>query len=58
MEEIDHEYTDEIICPYCGEDVMDSWEYSDSGDIQCGKCRKEFTYEREVTVTYSTQKSE
>ena len=24
--EINHEYTEEITCPYCGEELSDSWE--------------------------------
>ena len=38
-EEIDHEYTDEIVCPYCGYEFSDSFEISseeeDLGLIEC-----------------------
>ena len=57
-EEIDHEYTDNIVCPHCGEEERDSWEYSeDSGSATCGECRLAFHYERETSVTYTTSKS-
>jgi len=56
-QKIDHKYTDEIVCPYCGSEHTDSWEYKeDSDEIQCGECEKEFTYERIVTVEYCTSK--
>jgi hypothetical protein len=44
--------TDEVVCPYCGAEVMDSWELPDCDDIECWECGKKFHYEREVTVTY------
>ncbi len=56
-EEIDHTYTTEITCPYCGYEDNDSWEVSDEhGFMDCGSCEKQFHYERDVTVTYSTKK--
>lgn len=55
--EIDHEYTDNIVCPYCGGEETDSWEFhEDSGDINCGSCHKEFHYERDISVSYTTSK--
>lgn len=57
-EEIDHEFTDEIVCPHCGKEMMDSWEWSEYGEEDCGDCGKRFSYERIVTVDYSTQKIE
>ena len=38
--------TDEIVCPYCGYEISDSWEYSDSDDQQCCACDKHFHYNR------------
>jgi hypothetical protein len=53
----DHEYTEEIVCPYCGEEQTDSWELSaNSGELDCGNCENKFTYERDIQITYSTQK--
>lgn len=54
---IEHKYTDEIICPYCGYKFSDSYEFNlDSGDLECYHCEKEFFYERNIKVNYSTSK--
>jgi len=53
----DTSYTNEIICPHCGyvEDV--SWEYADNNDrINCPECDNNFNYNRNIEVTYSTNK--
>ncbi|HDK7182970.1 TPA: hypothetical protein PTV74_002117 [Clostridium botulinum] len=59
--EIDHEYTNEIVCPFCGYEFIDSWEYGDGeedlGLIECNECGKSFYANREVLVTYSTCKA-
>jgi predicted RNA-binding Zn-ribbon protein involved in translation (DUF1610 family) len=53
----DHEFTDEIVCPWCGHEISDSWEVeADDGDYECPECGNEFCYCREVSVTYSTSK--
>lgn len=55
--EIDHEYTDEIVCPYCGCEFGDSWDIDgDSGELECYECEKEFEYHRHIEVTYCTYK--
>ena len=41
--EIDHDYTDEIVCPYCGYKVRDSHDVSgnnEDGDYECDECGK------------------
>jgi hypothetical protein len=53
----DHEYTDKIVCPHCGNEFCDSWEMSDSGEVECDECKKTLTYERIVTVQYITEQS-
>lgn len=53
MNKIDHEYTGEIVCPNCGQEERDSWEMSDSGEVECD-CGITFEYERHVEVTYSS----
>lgn len=59
MRNYDHTYTDEIICPHCGYEHSDSWEYEgNDGVIECGNCEKPFSYCRDVSVTYSTHKEE
>jgi len=55
MSEVDHEYTREIVCPYCGREQSDSWEYGDDGEIDCD-CGETYTFARDVSVTYSTRK--
>ena len=59
--EINSSYTDEIVCPYCGHEFLDSWEYDfDHGDIEldCYECGNKFTAYRDVDVTYCTTKME
>lgn len=56
MGKIDHEYISLITCPYCGWKDRDSREAGGAGDMECGKCGKTFHFERDVTVTYSTDK--
>lgn len=48
-----HEYTSEIVCPYCGYEHSDSWEMSE-GEHDCIECGTVFDLERIVTVDYST----
>lgn len=58
--EIDHEYTDEIVCPFCGNEFSDSFEYGEGEDIgliECGECEKEFYATRNISVSYSTKKA-
>ena len=51
--------TREIICPKCGHENGDSWEYTDSDDdMECDKCGAKFSMEREVDVTYTTRLQE
>ena len=56
--EIDCNWTDEVVCPYCGAEFSDSWEYEDEGEEYCEDCDKCFTYQRNVIVSYSSQKIE
>ncbi|MGI5848797.1 MAG: hypothetical protein ACOX8Q_01795 [Christensenellales bacterium] len=62
MAKIDHEYTRNIVCPYCGYEDIDSWEVEsgeeDLGLQTCGNCEKEFYAQRIVTVEYSTTEAE
>jgi len=60
---IDHEYTREIVCPYCGYEFSDSWDYGLTGDpyeMECHNedCLKTFDSYIDVDVTYVTKKIE
>jgi DNA-directed RNA polymerase subunit RPC12/RpoP len=59
-QDIDHSYTDEIVCPYCGYEFGDSWEFFNTGNedpqIDCEECNKTFVASRNETITYSTYK--
>lgn len=48
--------TDNVICPYCGCEWLDSWELSDSDGMECDDCGNSFSYERDCTVTYASSK--
>lgn len=57
--EINHRFTDEVVCPHCGHEHSDSWDFfSDSNtiEIECDRCEKEFGCERDFTTTYNTWK--
>jgi len=57
QEEINCEYTDEITCPSCGHVFSDSWEHrSDEGEDACGYCNTAYTWTRNISITYSTEK--
>lgn len=57
-DEIDHEYTKEIVCPRCGYEHGDSWEKhmadGDEHKMDCDNCGKPFIVTCTVTVDYST----
>jgi DNA-directed RNA polymerase subunit RPC12/RpoP len=57
--EIDHDYTDEIVCPYCGYVFEDSYESADPDkeqDITCAECWHEFILTTHVIINYSSRK--
>ena len=55
--EIDHESTSNIVCPYCGWEDMDSWEFGEQdGEMQCGSCKKSFDVEPYVSISYTTSR--
>ncbi|MDA3908268.1 MAG: hypothetical protein PF437_04205 [Sulfurimonas sp.] len=45
---------DEIVCPNCSSEFSDSWDYSDSGTIECDTCGSHVFYERELSVSYNS----
>ena len=49
--------TDNLICPWCGYENINSWELSDGeDDYECPACGEVFTYERVVDVHYTSKK--
>jgi len=62
MENIEYNYTDEVVCPYCGRRSSDSYEYfgqspDEEVEIDCD-CGETFIAVREVRADYSTRKKE
>ncbi len=55
-EEIDCDYTDEIVCPHCGYEHSDSWEAGEDGAGECGSCGEEYHFTRNINVDYCTVK--
>ena len=59
MSEIETDYTDSPVCPYCGAVFEDAWEWfldeAESFINECD-CGKSLQCDREVYVTYSTYK--
>jgi hypothetical protein len=56
MSEIDHEVTDEIVCPYCGYVFSDSWEHNSSELMECRECSKYFGLSVSHSTAYTTSK--
>ena len=55
--EIETQYTKEAVCPYCGCEVSDSWEFGDHDTHDCD-CGETFAITRDIDVTYCTSKME
>lgn len=59
-QEFDTDYTNEIVCPYCGYQFTDSWELQGGQDtdipIECGRCEKSFIFSTDYHITYSSHK--
>ena len=62
MSDIDTDYTDETVCPYCGYKEGDSWELGstgggeEDGETECGNCEETYRWSRVISVTYNTRK--
>lgn len=52
---INHEGTNEMVCPYCGYTHQNSWEASE-GNRECANCEKVFCMSRDTCVFYTTEK--
>ena len=55
--QIKHTYTNNAICPHCGYEHVDSWEFEDSTTTECHSCEKPFHCYRYTDVTYNTKKA-
>lgn len=51
----DTDYTQEVVCPWCGYEHSDSWEMT-MGKRECNDCGREFEAKQDCTVTYSTSR--
>ena len=62
MKTIDHDLTDEIVCPHCGYEMSDSWEChllpDDEQILECSECGEKYKATCVITVEYSTEKLE
>lgn len=59
-EEFDTDYTDDPVCPYCGEEQTDSGELftdnNESAETWCQHCEKEIVITQHISVHYCTYK--
>ena len=59
-EEIEHEFTVNVVCPWCGHRERDSWDrHMNDGDCEeddCSACLKPFMVSCIVSIEYSTEK--
>jgi transcription elongation factor Elf1 len=51
---IDHTNRLRVTCPYCGHEVLSSCDKPDAGNIDCSNCGRNYSYEREHIVTYTS----
>lgn len=59
VKELDFEYNDTIICPYCAYELEDPFEYEldeDGEEIECPECGKEFTAWVNHSISYSSKR--
>lgn len=51
----EREYTNEITCPYCGGEIESFEMYDENEEYKCEHCKSVFSYQRIVTIEYSSQ---
>ena len=54
--EIDHEFTEQIVCPECGYKMLDSWEFDDGDEQICPECGCKFKITIDISIEYSTKR--
>lgn len=56
---IDCVATDEVVCPYCGNEHSESYEFfegnRDDTEVTCTECERDFRTSRDVSVSYSSR---
>jgi hypothetical protein len=58
---VNHEYTDEAVCPHCDQAESDSWEIDlgfamdGEGVTSCNSCGKDYFLSRHVSISYSSR---
>lgn len=60
-EETETFYENDIVCPWCGRRFEDDDGYfvrTGDGAYECDECGKEFYFQADIEVTYSTQRKE
>lgn len=60
MSEIEHEYTDEAVCPWCGHKRTETRElftrgYMYRNEVECAACGRAYACRMHVEVSYSTE---
>ena len=46
---------EEVTCPYCQHETSDSFELGDSGTKTCSECGKKYEWQRDVSISYSSE---
>lgn len=54
--DFDTEFTDKIICPYCGSE-NDNADFDDDRDWKCFECEKTFDIDAHYSVSFTTAKN-
>jgi DNA-directed RNA polymerase subunit RPC12/RpoP len=53
-----HLLEDEINCPYCNHEYIDSWDYSENEEcLDCEECGRKFDIEVITEIKYTTRRS-
>lgn len=56
FQEFDTEQNSEIVCPFCGHEFDESYEFIGDDMVECDACTKRFELETEELVYYTTRK--
>ena len=56
-EPIDTEWTDAPVCPHCGHEHRDWWEWLDDedGEHDCDNCGRVFRWSQYIRIKFSTR---